>query len=256
MNPERQTFLSARTSDFRGIMRVKAHALLSVVMLMCGGMGTYLAFSSSEAQAQGASRRESGTIALPEPRYTGSTPVERALRERRSIRDYKDEPLTLAELSQLLWAAQGITDSRGYRTAPSAGALYPLELYVVVGNVTGLPAGVYKYRPRGHEVRRIAEGDKRSELSNAALGQASIRKGAAVLVFCAVYERTTAKYGERGVRYVHIEVGHAAQNVLLQAGALNLGAVVMGAFRDEDVKRVVRMEEDEQPLYVMPVGRK
>ncbi len=194
------------------------------------------------------------TISLPSPSYESDTSVEEALRERRSIRSYSDEPLTLHEMSQLLWAAQGVTDERGFRTAPSAGALYPLEIYVVVGNVTDLSAGIYKYFPETHKLRRIIAGDKRKELAVAALGQAHVERGAIDLVFSAVYERTTRKYGERGIRYVHMEVGHAAQNVYLQAKSLNLGTVVIGAFHDDRMKKLIGMPEEEEPLYIMPIG--
>jgi SagB-type dehydrogenase family enzyme len=202
-----------------------------------------------------ASNTDRNTIILPEPRDSGEVSVEEALFERRSIRNYKYEALTLAEISQLLWAAQGITHPDGYRTAPSAGALYPLEVYVVAGNVDGLQAGIYKYRPQGHELVKVAEGDVRGELCAAALDQECIEDGASVLVFAAVYERTTRKYGERGVRYVHMEVGHAAQNVYLQAVSLGLGAVVVGAFDDNEVERLLQMQDDERALCIMPVGR-
>jgi SagB-type dehydrogenase family enzyme len=148
-----------------------------------------------------------------------------------------------------------MTDPKGLRTAPSAGALYPLELYVVAGNVDGLPAGVYKYRPDSHELLSIVKGDRRNDLCNAALVQSSIKRAALVLVLSGVYERTTAKYGDRGIRYVHMEAGHAAQNVYLQAVALQLGTVAIGAFRDEEVKKMLKMMAREMPLYVMPVGR-
>ena len=137
--------------------------------------------------------------------------------------NYKDEALTLTEVSQLIWAAQGITHPGGYRTALSAGALYPLELYAVVGNVTDLQAGIYKYRPQGLELEKVVERDVRAELRAAALDQDCVEDGAVVLVFAVVYERTTRKYGERGVRYVHMEMWHAAQNVYLQAVSLGLG---------------------------------
>ena len=194
-------------------------------------------------------------IKLPQPFADSRTSVEKALQERRSIRQYKIRPISLAELSQLLWAAQGISGSGGKRTAPSAGALYPLEVYVVAGTVTDLSAGVYSYDPHRHELHRIAEGDARAELCKAALGQSSIRNAAAILVFTAVYERTTGKYGERGIRYVHMEAGHAAQNVSLQAVSLDLGTVVVGAFQDEQVRTVLRLPEHGQPLSIMPVGK-
>ncbi len=195
-------------------------------------------------------------IKLPEPSYTGNLSVEEALSQRRSIRAYSGENLTIAEVSQLLWAAQGITSPGGGRTAPSAGALYPLELYLVVGDVEGIDKGVYRYRPEEHELEKVKDGDTRAELADAALGQACVRDAAIDLVFTAVYERTTGKYRERGIKYVQMEAGHAAQNVYLQAVALDLGTVVIGAFVDGEVKEIMNMQEQETPLYIMPVGRK
>ena len=170
-------------------------------------------------------------IELPQPQWTGTVSVEQALQSRRSVRSFKRQPLTLDELSQLLWAAQGVAGAR-FRTAPSAGALYPLEVYVAVGNVAGLEAAVYRYSPTAHALSEVRKGDVRKSLSSAALRQKWVGAGAVAIVFSAVYERTTGKYGERGIRYVHMEAGHAAQNVYLQAEALGLGTVVVGAFMD------------------------
>jgi len=195
-------------------------------------------------------------IKLPEPRHDSKISMEKALKERRSVRHYRNEPLTISEISQLLWAAQGITASGGLRTAPSAGALYPLEVYIIVGNVTNMKSGIYKYIPESHELVKVIEGDKRSELSNAALHQSPIKDAPAVIVIYAVYERTTGKYGERGIRYVHMEAGHAAQNIVLQAVSLNLGTVVIGAFKDEMVKKALNLGDKEDPLSIIPVGRK
>ncbi|KAF5427780.1 Nitroreductase [Candidatus Methanophagaceae archaeon] len=194
-------------------------------------------------------------IKLPAPDYRSNTSVEEALSKRRSVRFYSGEDLSIEVVSQLLWAAQGITGTG--RTAPSAGALYPLELYLVVGDVDGLDKGVYQYRPVEHELEKAVTGDLRVELSKAAVGQNQehVRDAAVDLVFTAVYERTTGKYGERGFRYVHMEAGHAAQNVYLQAVSLKLGTVVIGAFIDDKVKELVNAEEQEEPLYIMPVGR-
>ncbi|MDH5696652.1 MAG: SagB/ThcOx family dehydrogenase, partial [Dehalococcoidia bacterium] len=152
--------------------------------------------------------QQAKVINLPEPRYDSDVSIEQSLLNRRSIRSYTGEPLTLQEVSQLLWAAQGITDPRGFRTAPSAGALYPLELYLVVGDVDDLTSGVYRYEPDGHQLARIIDGDKRAELADAALAQPWVKEGAISIVFTAVYERTTIKYGERGIRYVQMEAGH------------------------------------------------
>ncbi|KFD40644.1 nitroreductase [Peptococcaceae bacterium SCADC1_2_3] len=194
-------------------------------------------------------------VKLPAPRYDSPTSVEAALCARRSVRDYKDLPLTLAEVSQLLWAAQGITSTRGFRTAPSAGALYPLEVYLEVGKVKELSSGIYKYELFKHELIKYLAGDKRTALANAALRQSCVKNGAVNIIFSAVYERITGKYGERGIRYVYLEAGHAAQNVCLQAVSLGLGAVVVGAFRDIEVQKVVNMPAQEHPLYIIPVGK-
>ena len=211
--------------------------------------------SGGEAMEKKASLRyETGIVQLPQPRFDSGTSVEGALLGRRSVREYRDEPLTIAEIGQLLWAAQGVTAPGGFRTSPSAGALYPLELYVVAGNVIGLAPGTYRYRPQTHTLAPILAGDRRGELSAAALHQAAIRKAPASLVFSAILTRTTSKYGKRGVRYVYMDHGHAAQNVYLQAAALGLGTVVIGAFDDDRVRRVMSLSSEEEPLSIMPVG--
>jgi SagB-type dehydrogenase family enzyme len=156
---------------------------------------------------------------------------------------------------KLLWAGQGITSDRGFRTAPSAGALYPLEIYLVAGNVDDLAPGIYKYNPAENDLNLVKGGDARAGMAAASLGQRSVADGAIDIVIAAVYERTTVKYGVRGERFVHMEVGHAAQNICLQAAALGLGLVTIGAFDDVEVAKVVGMPQDESPLYVMPVGR-
>ena len=195
-------------------------------------------------------------IILPKPRYDSATSIEEALLKRRSVRSYTNEALTLQEVAQLLWAAQGITEPGGKRTAHSAGALYPIEVYVVVGNVEGIAEGVYKYQPHQHELVKVLEGEQRKALAKAALDQQSVAQGAIDIVITAIYERTTSKYGDRGIRYVHMEAGHAAQNVYLQAVALGLGTVSIGAFYDSLVKETLNLPKNEEPLYIMPVGRK
>jgi SagB-type dehydrogenase family enzyme len=231
----------------------KIFAFLLAVILLCSGIVYTLA--KAKEKSGPVQEFKSETIKLPEPKYDSDISIEEALLKRRSVRSYKDSLLTLAEVSQLLWAAQGITSPGGLRTAPSAGALYPIEVYIVAGNVDNLPDGVYNYRPDKHELVGVVKGDKRNELCNAALGQTSVRNAAAVMVFSAVYERTTVKYGDRGIQYVHIETGHAAQNVFLQSVPLELGTVVIGAFYDDAVKKILKMSDREQPLYIMPVGR-
>jgi SagB-type dehydrogenase family enzyme len=194
-------------------------------------------------------------VNLPTPRHDGEVSLEHALRYRRSIREFGRGALTLAEVGQLLWAAQGVTHPMGLRTAPSAGALYPLVSYLVTGEVSSLTPGVYRYAPNQHALAMIGEGDRRAALSTAPLGQSWIADAAAVLVLAAVYRRTTGKYGPRGERYVHIETGHAAQNVYLQALALGLGTTEVGAFDDHAMKTALGLSDDQDPLAIMPIGR-
>lgn len=193
--------------------------------------------------------------ALPQPNVESATPLEATLGQRRSVREYSAQPLALADLSQLLWAAQGVTRSGGRRTAPSAGATYPIELYVAAGQVDELAPGLYSYRVRSHELVEVMTEDLRDEIAAAALAQDWIADAPAVIVIAGNVERTAARYGQRAVRYVHMEVGGVAQNIYLQATALGLGTVFVGAFSDTQVKAVLRLPEGEQPFAIMPVGR-
>lgn len=195
-------------------------------------------------------------IQLPKPNYTSNTSIEEALNKRRSVRDFKKEPLSLAEVAQILWSAQGIIDkSDQLRTAPSAGALYPLEIYLSAANVKDLAAGVYKYNPQNHTLKKILAGDKRIEISNASLRQESIESSSALVIIAAIYERTSVKYGKRTERYVNMEVGHVGQNIYLQAVSLGLGTVMIGAFEDDKLKKALDLPADEFPLAVYPIGK-
>ena len=233
-----------RLSDQVSITRV-AILLLSIGILMLFG----------ERVNVMAAEQSLRIIELPGPKFDGSVPLEKTLAQRRSIRSYQSIPLTLDEIGQLLWAAQGISSPRGYRTAPSAGATYPLEIYVSAARVDALPPGVYRYRPHEHDLVAVIDGSRQNELTRAALNQGAIRKAPAVFILTAKYARTTGRYGERGIRYVHMEAGHAAQNLCLQAVARGIGAVVIGAFRDREVQAVLGLEAEETPLYVIPVGK-
>lgn len=204
----------------------------------------------------GAMAQDKEIIELPEADKTGQYSLGQLLQQRRSLREYSSQSVSLAEVGQLLWAAQGITDIRGFRTTPSAGALYPLELYIVAGNVSGLDAGVYHYQIRKHRLIQHLSGDKRKALARAALSQNWLAEASVVFVFCADYKRTSIKYGKRAKRYVHMEVGHAAQNLFLQAEDLDLGAVVVGAFYDDDVSDLLQLPSKYEPLVLMPVGKK
>jgi len=199
---------------------------------------------------------------LPPPITEGGISVEEALTNRRSHRNFRNEPLTIYQVSQLLWAAYGITlpipDAHhlrgGLRTTPSAGATYPLELYVVIGNVTGINPGVLRYISEEHKLVRVVDGDVRRELTAAALGQQMVEAAPISIFYSAYFPRITERYGERGIRYAYIELGHSAQNVYLQAEALGLGTVAIGAFFDYMVREILNLPYEEEPLYIMPIG--
>lgn len=238
---------------------MKKHQIVITIVLLALGLGVTPACAPIQLRADPVApttdESDGDRIMLPEAVYISDMPVEQAMLERRSVRQFQKASLTTAELSQLLWAAQGVTHPNGLRTVPSAGALYPLEVYVVVGNVGGLNKGIYHYDSRTHELVQTAEGDKRAALSQSALGQDAVAEAAAVIVLAAIYDRTTGKYGDRGIRYVHMEVGASAQNVYLQSESLGLGTVFIGAFSDEQVKDVLDLRDAENPLCLLPVGR-
>ena len=214
--------------------------LVLALPLLCG--------KSQLGFAQEKSRGEA--VKLPPPRYDSEVSIEKALQERRSIRSYKEEPLTLIELSQILWAAQGITEpKKGLRTAPSPRAVYLLELYILPGNVTNLPMGIYKYQPQGHELVKIADGDKKAELFKSA-GQAPIKNAPVALVITGLSEKA------QNPTWMYLEAGHAAENVYLQAVSLKLGTVAMAGFKEDEVRKVLNLPEKERVIYIMPVGKK
>ena len=200
-------------------------------------------------------KRGKESFSLPKPRSSSDIPIEKALLMRRSIREYARSPLELEEVSQLLWAAQGITHPGGFRTAPSAGALFPLEIYMLAGDVTELPAGIYHFHPHEHELTQIQAGDYRQALYEAALKQDFFLDASIVLVFAAVVQRTTVKYGERGIMYVHMEVGSAVVNVHLQVTSMGLGSVFVGAFYNDQIRRVIELPAEEEPLALLPIGK-
>ncbi len=187
-------------------------------------------------------------IELPPPVTDGPMSLEAVLSARQSIRAYTEEALALQDITQLFWSAQGVTRSWGGRTAPSAGALYPLELYAATAE------GVYHYLPQQHQAELWSTEDIRESLWAAGLRQEALRQAPTVFIMTAVYGRTSAKYGERAERYVKLEAGHAAQNLLLQAVSLGLGAVPIGAFDDQEVSAVLSLPSGEEPLYLIAAG--
>jgi SagB-type dehydrogenase family enzyme len=196
-------------------------------------------------------------IKLPLPQLEGKMSVEEALARRRSRRVFKDYSLTIEQVSQLLWSAQGITEERnGLRTAPSAGALYPLDIYLVVGKdkVEDLKVGVYHYNPLQHSLTIILEEDRRREISQACLDKNQIENAPVSLIITAEFSRTTNKFGKKGINFVYMEAGHVAQNIYLQVESLGLATVSMGGIREKDISQALNLPEQYIPLYVMPVG--
>ncbi len=235
-------------------MRKKSKILALSIMLLWGGAICFLNLNEPPLWADEKSPSPGETMKLPEPKFKSDTSIEQALLKRRSVREYKEDSLGIDQVSQLLWSAQGITVKWGGRTSPSAGALYPLEIYLVAGEVKGLKPGLYHYEPGNHSIVRKKDGDLREKLTRASLDQEEILNAPAAIVITAVYERTMQKYSQRGIRYVHMEVGSAGENIYLQAESSGLGTVFIGAFEDEEVKKV--LEISEEPLGIMPVGKK
>lgn len=210
--------------------------------------------------AQHKTYRNVEKIALPSPDFRGDISVEEAIARRRSVRSYADKPLKLKELSQLLFAAQGITTEEGerpLRAAPSAGATYPFEIYVAVSDVEQLKNGIYHYDVPNHRLSLVKEGDFAEDLSSAAFGQDSVANAPATFISTAVFNRTRSRYGQRGLRFIYNEAGHISQNLYLQAESMGLGTVVVGGFTDEDVNKLLGINGLKQSvIYLQPVGKK
>ncbi|MGB2705551.1 MAG: SagB/ThcOx family dehydrogenase [Candidatus Omnitrophota bacterium] len=188
------------------------------------------------------------TIKLPRPKLKSDISLEETITKRRSVRSYSRRELTLNQIGQLLWACQGITDSRPLRAAPSAGACYPLEVYIAKED------GLYRYVPEGHLIEKKSDSDLRKELAQASWGQRFVEEAPVNIIICAVYERVTSRYGKRGIRYTDIEVGHAAENVHLEAVSLGLSSCPVGAFNDKAVSKILDLPDGEKPVYIIPVG--
>ena len=236
---------------------------LFIPLIIGGALTATLAILTQKSINNNVKERQTRTtlniIKLPPPRLDGPISLEQAILRRRSRREYTSRPLRLSDITQLLWAAQGITEPKvwiGLRSAPSAGGLYPLELYVAVkkAGVQELEPGIYHYKPREHELELIIQGDFSEQLMEACVDQEWVRDAAINIIFTAVVERTKKRYGERGWQYILQESGHAAQNVYLQAESLGLGCVVIGAFYESEIEKILDLPRGEIPIYVMPVG--
>ncbi|MDP3181373.1 MAG: SagB/ThcOx family dehydrogenase [Desulfobaccales bacterium] len=218
----------------------------SAIMMMLGFF-----FSSGGGQA-------AEVIKLPPPAHKSAVSLEDALLRRRTVRHFASRGLDLNQVSQLLWGTDGVSDPRGLRTAPSAGATYPVDLYLVVGErgVATVPAGVYHYLPKENSLKLITPGELRPAVARASLSQSWMAEAPIMVVITGEYRRCMARYGERGIRYTIMEVGHTAENLFLQAEALGLGAGIVGAFEDRTITQVLKTPAAHEPLLIMPVGYK
>ena len=203
------------------------------------------------------------TYKLPDINTIGNVSLEEVLNKRRSRRHFINRKVSIQNISQILWAAYGITQLApdepyiygGYRTTPSAGVVYPLKIYLLAGNVKDIESGIYKFDPIERTIIRVVNSDVRTDLAVAAINQEMIQKAPASIIICAVSEKMIKRYGERGLnRFIPMEAGHASQNIYLQVEALHMGTCTVGAFIDDDVKKVMELPENENPLYIMPVG--
>lgn len=240
-----------------------ATALIAGTVMLFFGINKFLFSNNDEKRNSEISKEvtmEDGYIRLPKPSLKGEMTVEESLQHRRSVRGYKSGSLSLNQVSQVLWAAYGISDSTTYslrklRTAPSAGATYPLEIYLMAGKVDGLVPGLYRYIPDHHYLQLYSQGDLRAQVAKACLAQMMLAEAPASLVYSAVYSRTVSRYGDRGAeRYVCMDLGHSAQNVYLQATAIGLATCAIGAFNDEQLASIIKPPAEEKLLYLMPIG--
>jgi SagB-type dehydrogenase family enzyme len=223
---------------------VKIAVVFTIVTMLCQ---TGMVLTSSQAQEQ---KTATGVIDLPQPVTDGSISIEKALSERRSVRSYSDKPLSLTDVSQILWAAQGITEpKRGLRTAPSAQASYLMKIYLLAGKVTDISMGMYQYQPLGHRLVKIADGDIKTTLYNAA-PQKPINNAPAAIVITGLSKKAKNPF------WIYLEAGHIAQNICLESVSRNIGTLTMAGFNPEEVKKALKLPDDEQPVYIMPIGRK
>lgn len=215
-------------------------------------MTTFYTYAKCETKGE---KSVKDYIALPKPKVKGFISVEEVLDKRRSIRQFLKTPLNIYELSQILWAAYGTNTKDGKKTTPSAGATYPLEIYIVAKNFEDLKEGLYKYISENHSLKVLKEGDFLNQLAETTYQPEMCKNAAALLVITSVNERTTSVYGQRGMRYIYMEAGHSAQNISLQGVALGIGSVLVGAFDDSKVSNALSLKRGEMPLYIIPIGK-
>jgi SagB-type dehydrogenase family enzyme len=233
--------------------------LILIIIILVAAITVFIINYPIQPTTENPSRAVMMVVKLPEPELKGNVSVEEAIQNRRSVREYINKSLNLKDVSQLMWAAQGITDKKNnFRSAPSSGRTYPLEIYLVVGKngVEGIEEGVYHYNNTNHELEKLLNGDKRKELSKAANGQGAVENAPVDIVITGNYQRTMSKYGNNNlsIRFVHLEAGHAGENIYLEATARGLVTVSIGSFNDNTVKTLLNLPGDETTFYIFPVG--
>ncbi len=238
-------------------MSRKGKIILIILIIILGITIAYLIWPQPISTTD--QRTVISTVSLPTPIIQGNMSVEQAIQNRRSVRHYNDQPLTLQDVSQILWAAQGITDkTQNLRSVPSGGQVYPLEVYIIVGKggVTGLSEGVYHYNPYNNSLEQTSKRDARSDLSQAANGQVWVKQAPADVVITGDYNKMVAKYKDETLctRFVNLEAGHAGENIYLEAEARDLVTVALGSFKDDSVHTILGLPDNENTIYIMPVG--
>lgn len=197
---------------------------------------------------------ETTKIELPSFQPVQAMSLDQTLRQRKSVRDFQDKPLSKGQLAYLLWASTGIQrieDGYEFRTAPSAGALYPIETYLVVNDVKAIEPGIYHYSIRSHQLEQLRQGDFRRQITAAALGQEMCARASVVFVWSAVFERCKWKYGQRAYRYIYLDAGHIAENLALAAVSLKRGSCEIGALYDEQVNAIIGVDGIEESAICM-----
>ncbi len=239
-------------------MSRKGKIILIILIILLGITIAYLVWPQSTTTSNG-QRTVISTVNLPSPILEGNMSVEQAIQNRRSVRHYTNQSITLQDVSQLMWAAQGITDkANNLRSVPSGGQVYPLEVYIIVGKdgVNGLGEGIYHYNPYNNTLEKTSESDARSDLSQAANGQAWVKEAPVDIVITGDYNKMVAKYKDETLctRFVNLEAGHAGENIYLEAEARDLVTVALGSFKDDQVHTILGLPDNENTIYIYPVG--
>ena len=237
--------------------RKKKLVLIILIIVFISVLSLY--YFSGQKKSVYTNRNIISITSLPSPVLTGNISVEEAIQNRRSVRTFSNESITIGNLSQILWAAQGITDNQSsLRAAPSAGQVYPLEIYIIIGNngVSGLENGVYHYVPSNNTLEKLLNGDLRSDLSGIANGQPWVKQAPIDILITGNYLKMVDKYGDKDLstRFVDLEAGHVGENIYLESESLGLVTVSLGSFNEKQLVQLLNIPNNETPIYIFPVG--